>query len=106
MDATTHAELRSFSRKNEGLAVDPASNRIYVVDPSTDKVYVHDWNTGALLFSFGSTGSPRMNAVWTAFGAPAISVPTAGFPPVGLQIAAAPGNDAALLAFAAADGRM
>ena len=57
VDATTHAELRSFSQKNEGLAVDPATNRIYVVDPSTDKVYVHDWNTGALLFSFGSTGS-------------------------------------------------
>jgi Asp-tRNA(Asn)/Glu-tRNA(Gln) amidotransferase A subunit family amidase len=62
--------------------------------------------TGPAPAGFESTGSPRMNAVWTAFGAPAISVPTAGFPPVGLQIAAAPGNDAALLAFAVADGRM
>jgi DNA-binding beta-propeller fold protein YncE len=57
VDAVTHAELRSFSRNNEGLAVDPATNRIYVVDPGTDKVYVHDWNTGALLSSFGGTGS-------------------------------------------------
>lgn len=57
LDANTHAELRSFNRNNEGLAVDPATNRIYVVDPGTDKVYVHDWNSGALLFSFGGNGS-------------------------------------------------
>jgi Asp-tRNA(Asn)/Glu-tRNA(Gln) amidotransferase A subunit family amidase len=62
--------------------------------------------TGPAPAGFESTGDPRMNAVWTAFGAPAISVPTADFPPVGLQIAAAPGNDAALLAFAVADDRM
>jgi len=62
--------------------------------------------TGPAPTGFESTGDPRMNAVWTAFGAPAISVPTTEFPPVGLQIAAAPGNDAGLLAFAAADDRM
>ena len=41
-----------------------------------------------------------MNAPWTALGGPAISIPRPVFPPIGLQIAAAPGNDAALLAFA------
>lgn len=57
LDANTRAELRSFSRANEGLAVDPATGRIYVLDPATDKVYVHDWNSGSLLFSFGGNGS-------------------------------------------------
>ncbi|HEY3239360.1 MAG TPA: Ig-like domain-containing protein, partial [Acidimicrobiia bacterium] len=57
LDANTRAELRSFSRANEGLAVDPATGRIYVLDPGTDKVYVHDWNSGSLLFSFGGNGS-------------------------------------------------
>jgi DNA-binding beta-propeller fold protein YncE len=56
-DAATRNELRSFNRANEGLAVDPATGRIYVLDPATDKVYVHDWNSGALLFSFGGTGT-------------------------------------------------
>jgi len=63
--------------------------------------------TGPAPAGLESTGDPRMNAAWTAFGAPAISVPTPEFPPVGVQISAAPGNDAALVAFAAgADGRM
>jgi Asp-tRNA(Asn)/Glu-tRNA(Gln) amidotransferase A subunit family amidase len=58
--------------------------------------------TGPAPEGFGSTGDPAMNAPWTAFGAPAITIPQPGFPPVGLQIAAAPGQDAALLAYAAA----
>lgn len=51
-----------------------------------------------------STGDPRMNAAWTALGTPAISIPMgcAGGLPLGLQLAAAPGGDAALLAFAVA----
>jgi Asp-tRNA(Asn)/Glu-tRNA(Gln) amidotransferase A subunit family amidase len=57
--------------------------------------------TGPAPEGYESTGDPSMNAPWTALGAPAVSVPQPGFPPVGLQIAAAPGNDAALLAFAA-----
>jgi DNA-binding beta-propeller fold protein YncE len=56
-DANTRAELRSFNRNNEGLAVNPANGNIYVLDPGTDKIYVHDFNSGALLFSFGGTGS-------------------------------------------------
>jgi Asp-tRNA(Asn)/Glu-tRNA(Gln) amidotransferase A subunit family amidase len=57
--------------------------------------------TGPAPEGFESTGDPAMNAPWTALGAPAISIPRPVFPPIGLQIAAAPGNDAALLAFAA-----
>jgi len=57
--------------------------------------------TGPAPAGFDSTGDPAMNAPWTALGAPAISIPRPVFPPIGLQIAAAPGNDAALLAFAA-----
>ena len=50
-----------------------------------------------------STGDPRMNAPWTALGTPAISVPmpVASAMPLGLQIAAAPGEDARLLRSAA-----
>jgi Asp-tRNA(Asn)/Glu-tRNA(Gln) amidotransferase A subunit family amidase len=63
--------------------------------------------TGPAPAGYESTGAPRMNAVWTAFGAPAISVPTREFPPVGLQLAAAPGRDAELLSFAVdLEGRM
>ena len=57
--------------------------------------------TGPAPEGFDSTGDPSMNAAWTAVGAPAITVPRRVWPPMGLQIAAAPGNDAALLAFAA-----
>jgi len=56
--------------------------------------------TGSAPAGFESTGDPAMNAPWTALGSPAISIPRHDFPPVGLQIAAAPGKDAELLAFA------
>jgi Asp-tRNA(Asn)/Glu-tRNA(Gln) amidotransferase A subunit family amidase len=56
--------------------------------------------TGPAPAGFDSTGDPSMNAPWTAIGAPAITIAGPMSPPVGLQIAAAPGNDAALLAFA------
>jgi Asp-tRNA(Asn)/Glu-tRNA(Gln) amidotransferase A subunit family amidase len=57
--------------------------------------------TGPAPEGFDSTGDPAMNAPWTAFGAPSITIPRAAFPPVGLQLAAAPGRDAALVAYAA-----
>jgi Asp-tRNA(Asn)/Glu-tRNA(Gln) amidotransferase A subunit family amidase len=48
-----------------------------------------------------STGDPANNATWTALGVPAISVPMpVSGPPVGLQITAATGCDAALVAIA------
>ena len=48
-----------------------------------------------------STGDPAANAPWTALGGPAISVPMpVEGPPVGLQIAAEAGQDAALVATA------
>jgi Asp-tRNA(Asn)/Glu-tRNA(Gln) amidotransferase A subunit family amidase len=57
--------------------------------------------TGPAPEGYESTGDPSMNAPWTALCAPVITIPRQAFPPVGLQIAAAPGQDAALLAFAA-----
>jgi Asp-tRNA(Asn)/Glu-tRNA(Gln) amidotransferase A subunit family amidase len=56
--------------------------------------------TGPAPAGFETTGDPAMNAPWTALGSPAISIPRRDFPPVGLQVAAAPGKDAELLAFA------
>ena len=46
-----------------------------------------------------STGDPRMNIPWTALGAPAISIPmpTESRLPLGMQLTAAPGQDARLL---------
>jgi Asp-tRNA(Asn)/Glu-tRNA(Gln) amidotransferase A subunit family amidase len=58
--------------------------------------------TGPAPEGFAGTGDPAMNAPWTAFGAPVVTIPRPVFPPVGLQIAAAPGADSALLAYAAA----
>jgi Asp-tRNA(Asn)/Glu-tRNA(Gln) amidotransferase A subunit family amidase len=51
-----------------------------------------------------STGDPRMNAAFTGLGSPAVTVPlpVGSAPPLGLQIAAAPGNDSALLFIAVA----
>jgi Asp-tRNA(Asn)/Glu-tRNA(Gln) amidotransferase A subunit family amidase len=57
--------------------------------------------TGPAPEGFESTGDPSMNAPWTAMGCPAITIPRPVFPPMGQQIVAAPGNDSALLAFAA-----
>ncbi|MBL8179193.1 MAG: amidase [Bryobacterales bacterium] len=50
-----------------------------------------------------STGSPRCNAIWTGLHTPAISIPIPVAPqlPMGLQMAAAPGNDALLISAAA-----
>jgi DNA-binding beta-propeller fold protein YncE len=54
-DAATFEEVRSISRSNHGLAVDPASGSVYVVSPSTDKVYRYRPD-GANDLTFGSTG--------------------------------------------------
>jgi Asp-tRNA(Asn)/Glu-tRNA(Gln) amidotransferase A subunit family amidase/adenylate cyclase class IV len=55
--------------------------------------------TGPAPFGLASTGDSRMNAPWTAAGTPAISIPmpVAGGLPLGLQLIAAPGEDARLL---------
>jgi Asp-tRNA(Asn)/Glu-tRNA(Gln) amidotransferase A subunit family amidase len=59
--------------------------------------------TGPAPLGLGSTGDPAMNAPWTALGVPAISVPmrVGDGLPLGLQLTAARGQDAALLAAAA-----
>ena len=57
--------------------------------------------TGPAPLGFASTGDPRMNAPWTALGVPAIAIPMpVDGPPVGLQMTAAAGHDAALLEIA------
>jgi Asp-tRNA(Asn)/Glu-tRNA(Gln) amidotransferase A subunit family amidase len=58
--------------------------------------------TGPAPAGLGSTGDPRMNAPWTALGAPAISLPmpVAGALPLGLQVTADRGQDARLLSMA------
>jgi Asp-tRNA(Asn)/Glu-tRNA(Gln) amidotransferase A subunit family amidase len=55
--------------------------------------------TGAAPRGLASTGDPRMNAPWTALGTPAISIPmpVGDDLPLGLQLTAAPGDDARLL---------
>jgi Asp-tRNA(Asn)/Glu-tRNA(Gln) amidotransferase A subunit family amidase len=57
--------------------------------------------TGPAPLGLQSTGDPRMNAPWTALGVPAISVPMpVDGAPIGLQMTAAAGHDAELLALA------
>jgi Asp-tRNA(Asn)/Glu-tRNA(Gln) amidotransferase A subunit family amidase len=55
--------------------------------------------TGPAPLGLVSTGDPRMNAPWTALGTPAISIPmpVEGALPLGLQLTAAPGDDARVL---------
>jgi DNA-binding beta-propeller fold protein YncE len=54
-DATTGDELWRISRRNHGLAVDPATGDVFVVDDRGEQIYKYDSN-GNLLFSFGSDG--------------------------------------------------
>lgn len=50
---------------------------------------------------YASTGNPRMNAPWTGIGVPAIAIPIpVDGPPLGLQLTAARGRDASLIAAA------
>jgi amidase len=58
--------------------------------------------TGPAPRGLAYTGDPRMNAPWTALGTPAISIPlpVSGLP-LGLQLTAAPGEDARVLRAAA-----
>jgi Asp-tRNA(Asn)/Glu-tRNA(Gln) amidotransferase A subunit family amidase len=55
--------------------------------------------TGPAPLGLGSTGDPRMNAPWTALGTPAVSIPmpVGDALPLGLQLTAAPGQDARVL---------
>jgi Asp-tRNA(Asn)/Glu-tRNA(Gln) amidotransferase A subunit family amidase len=55
--------------------------------------------TGRAPSGLGSTGDPTMNSPWTALGTPAISIPmpVGNDLPLGMQLTAAPGNDALLL---------
>ena len=55
--------------------------------------------TGPAPRGLASTGDPRLNSPWTAIGTPAISIPIPNITglPLGLQLTAAPGEDARLL---------
>jgi Asp-tRNA(Asn)/Glu-tRNA(Gln) amidotransferase A subunit family amidase len=58
---------------------------------------------GGAPFGLASTGDPIMNAVWTALGTPAVTIPMPTEPtelPLGMQLIAAPRNDAMLLKMA------
>jgi DNA-binding beta-propeller fold protein YncE len=57
LDASTGAELSSFSRTNNGVAVDPVNGNIYVLSWSSDKVYQYNSSGTTLIRSWGSTGS-------------------------------------------------
>jgi Asp-tRNA(Asn)/Glu-tRNA(Gln) amidotransferase A subunit family amidase len=55
--------------------------------------------TGPAPAGLAYTGDPRMNSPWTALGTPAISIPMpiTGALPLGLQLTAAPGDDARVI---------
>lgn len=59
--------------------------------------------TGPAPLGLSTTGAARMNSPWTALGTPAISVPmpVGDGLPLGLQVTAAPGEDARVLQTAA-----
>ena len=55
--------------------------------------------TGPAPRGLASTGDPRMNGPWTALGVPAVTIPmpVGNALPLGLQLTAAPGDDARVL---------
>jgi Asp-tRNA(Asn)/Glu-tRNA(Gln) amidotransferase A subunit family amidase len=69
----------------------------------TTPVFLVPAATGPAPPGLSFTGDSSMNAPWTAMGTPAISVPlpVSGTLPMGLQLTAAPGDDARLLRAAA-----
>ena len=89
--ATAESEYRAALALIARMRVEAFAGTDFIISPAA---------TGPAPAGFESTGDPAMNAPWTALGSPAISIPRRDFPPVGLQVAAAPGKDAELLAFA------
>ena len=55
-DTTTGDELWRISRRNHGLAVDPASGDVFVVDEVGERIFKYD-SAGNELFVFGSNGT-------------------------------------------------
>ena len=62
---------------------------------------VSEATSGPAPIGFDTTGDPVNNAPWTALGVPVITIPLRADPPLGLQIAAAWGEDDELVACAA-----
>lgn len=87
------AALDALARARSGMAAIFGSYPVVITAAAT----------GAAPLGLQSTGDPRMNAPFTGLGGPAIAVPIpVSGPPLGLQLAAAPGEDAMLLETAAA----
>jgi DNA-binding beta-propeller fold protein YncE len=67
VDATTGAELASIATCNYGVAVDPATGRVFVVSANDDEVFVYSaYPALAPLFTFGSsgTGNGQFQSPW------------------------------------------
>lgn len=95
----------SFGRWGAGLAARDAAladlDRLF----GDHDVLMTQAAAGEAPAGLGATGAPAYNIRWTLLGAPAISIPAGLGPsgmPIGLQLVARPGEDARLLAFAAA----
>jgi Asp-tRNA(Asn)/Glu-tRNA(Gln) amidotransferase A subunit family amidase len=96
------------ARYDEALRFVSASrSRITEMYKSTPVILVPA-ATGPAPLGLSSTGDSRMNAPWTALGTPAISIPmpVADGLPLGLQLTAAPGEDARVLRTAVRLSRM
>lgn len=94
MNRSTYEQaLSQITRAREDFAAIAAEHPVWVT-PSA---------LGPAPKSLASTGDPRANAPFTALGVPAVSLPfgtSASGLPLGLQLAAAKGAEAALLATA------
>jgi len=89
----------SFERYDEARRyIADCKDRISEIYKATPVILVPA-ATGPAPLGLTSTGDPRMNAPWTALGTPAISIPMQirSSLPLGLQLTAAPGQDARLL---------
>ena len=66
-NATTGVEMLSITRRNWGIAVNPANGDIYVLDQAGDRIYRYS-STGSLISSFGAagTGNGQFKGMWDA----------------------------------------
>ena len=86
------------ARYRQALAYIGESKRRIADFYETTPVILAPAATGPAPRGLSSTGDPRANSPWTAMGTPAISIPlpVSGLP-LGLQLTAAPGQDARVL---------
>jgi Asp-tRNA(Asn)/Glu-tRNA(Gln) amidotransferase A subunit family amidase len=89
-------------RYREALACIAAGRETMARQYKSTPVILAPAATGPAPRGLTSTGDPRVNAPWTALGGPALSLPMPVGPalPLGLQLAAAPREDARVLQMA------